>query len=114
MSEDGAGDGSFTVQLAGGSGGRTITRIQLVRNGGGVWDTVPGNGLWVAGIAPSLDELPLRNQSNGSINYQVVDGGRFVIFAADAGGLFGGANFVLTLGFADGTESRGTVTIGSA
>src|SRR5439155_23048918 len=79
---DGQLDGTFTVTLNAGSGNRTVTRLQLGNNPGGVWNTVGTDGFWTLGVATGLD-TGLLNGSNDAVNFAVGDGSSFKIFAAD-------------------------------
>ena len=113
---DGSLDGVFTVTLNTGSGNRTVTRLDLVRNNGdGIWNTNPGDGFWTLGAATN-ETAPLYNAANDSVNFFVSEGGTFKIFAADLQNrLFTpGSAFVLTASFADGTTATASVTIPSA
>ena len=56
FSADGALDGSFRVTVQAGSGARTVTRLELRRASGGVWDTDPATANWALGAGASLDE----------------------------------------------------------
>jgi Cep192 domain 4 len=116
LTADGSLDGTFTVSLQAGSGNRTVTSLDLRRSANtGVWDTIPNNNYWVAGAASSLD-APLLNASNGTVNFAVVNGGSFNIFASDtSNNLFAaGSSFTLTVTFSDGTTATASFTIPAA
>jgi hypothetical protein len=89
-----------------------VTSIDLRRSANsGIWDTVSGNGYWVAGAANSLD-ASLLNASNGTVNFAVTDGGSFNVFASDASNLFSaGSSFTITVLFADGTTATAGATV---
>src|SRR5207247_4219851 len=82
FSADSALDGSFRVTIQAGSGARTVTRLELRRASGGVWDTDPATANWALGAAASLDGA-LLNAGTGTVSCGVADGGAFVVFAAD-------------------------------
>src|SRR5207247_10081894 len=46
FSADSALDGSFRVTVGAGSGARAVTRLELRRASGGVWDTDPATANW--------------------------------------------------------------------
>ena len=108
-------DGTFQVTLQGGS--RTITSLDLRRTEGGIWDTIGTNGYWSLGASSTLGGA-LINTSNDAVNFPVVDGANFYLYAADyfaadyPTGLFlAGNHFTLTVGFADGTTATVNVTL---
>jgi hypothetical protein len=96
-------DGTFTAQLAAGSGNRVVTGLHLARAAEAAIDTIPNNGLWVLGLAASSTTCRSRMavMAQSTIPSQTVE--VFVIFAADGGGLFTGGVFTLTAEFSDGS-----------
>jgi hypothetical protein len=112
---DGKMDGVFTVTLNAGSGNRTVTRLHLTNTAGGIWNTQAGDGFWTLGAAAGLDTL-LLNAANDSVNFLVNEGSSFKIFAADFQNLMfvNATSFTLTVNFADGSASTGSVTINTA
>ena len=110
LTPDGSLDGTFSVALPLESDNRTVTALDL--RGPGIWDTLPSNGYWALGAASTLDSA-LYNNSNATVNFAVLDGGSFVIFASDSGGsLFNPGNaFTLTVYFGDGSVGIGNMTI---
>ena len=113
---DGQLDGVFTVTLNTGSGDRTVTRLDLVRNNGdGIWNTNPGDGFWILGAATN-DTAQLYNGVNDTVHFPMSEGGSFKIFAADLQNRMftSGSAFVLTASFADGTTAAARVIIPSA
>ena len=80
VGSDGQPDGTFTVTLPA-NGQRTLNSIKLEGPNGNTWDTVPGNAIWVAGIADQLDG-PLLNSSAGQVTGVQV-GNSFKLFASD-------------------------------
>jgi hypothetical protein len=48
LAADGTPDGTMTVVVQPGSGARTVTRLELRRNGGGIWNTTTENS-WILG-----------------------------------------------------------------
>src|SRR5262245_17843984 len=110
---DGALDGTFRVTVQGGSGPRTVTKLDLRQtSGGGIWDTDPATSYWALGTTTSLDGA-LVNAGNGTVNLPVADGGAFFVFASDLSPtpFSSGAAFTLTANFADGTTAVATVTL---
>jgi hypothetical protein len=108
---DGALDGALTATLNA-SGGRTITGLKLT--GPGTWDTDASTASWALGVAPALDAVPLlNNPATMAVNFTVLDGGTFVLFASDSGGsaFVPGTTLTLTATFSDGTTATGTTTI---
>jgi len=108
---DGQMDGVFNVTLELGSGNRTINSLQLNRSGGGTWDTEV-NGIWALGAADGLDAT-LLNASDSTVNFQVLDGNSFKVFASDDANLYfrSGSTFTLTATFAGGGTATASVTI---
>jgi subtilisin family serine protease len=112
-SADGGLDGTFQVTLQPGSGPRTLTRLELRRNGGGgTWDTDAATSFWALGVAASLDTA-LLNAANGAVSVPLTEGGAVFVFASDLSPTpFGaGSGFTLTAGFADGTTATATTTL---
>src|SRR5204862_3948054 len=84
---------------------KLITKLDLAGEDGNSWDTVPGNGRWVTGIARGLD-APFENQTDGSLNgVPVGNQGTFKLFIADSipSSFVQGKRFTLTLTFSDGS-----------
>jgi subtilisin family serine protease len=110
---DGALDGTFRLTLQSGSGARTLTRIELRRNGGGgTWDTDAATSFWALGVAAALDGA-LLNAGNGAVNVAITDGGSVHVFAAEPNppAFTSGSGFTVTANFADGTSATATVTL---
>ena len=110
LAADGALDGTLTASLSA-RGGRTVTRLSLQSTGPGTWDTDGGSAYWALGVAATLDGVLLNNLATAAVSFAVTDGGTFVLFASDAGGIefVSGATLSLTAMFSDGT-SAGAVT----
>jgi hypothetical protein len=85
---------------------------------GGIWDTEGGTLYWTLGAASNVNAT-LYNQGNDGVNFTVTPGGSFVIFASEwflgqpfPNGLFlPGKQFVLTIGFSDGSSTTVNTTI---
>ncbi len=110
FSADGALDGTFQVTVEAGSGARTVTKLELRRSAGGVWDTDGATANWALGAAASLDGA-LLNGSNGAVNFAVADGSVFVLFAADSNSFTAGSSFSLIVTLADGSVVTVPTTI---
>ena len=112
FSADSALDGSFRVTVGAGSGARAVTRLELRRASGGVWDTDPATANWALGAAASLDGA-LLNTGTGTVSFGVADGGEFFVFASDFGpaAFTTGASFSLTVTLADGSVATVPTTI---
>ena len=110
FSADGALDGSFQVTVGAGSGARTVTKLELRRTAGGVWDTDGATAHWALGAAASLDGA-LLNGSNGAVSFAVADGSVFVLFAADSNSFTAGTSFSLIVTLADGSVATVPTTI---
>jgi len=111
FSADGALDGTFRVTVQPGSGARTVTRVELRRAAGGVWDTDSVTPSWALGAATDLDST-LLNAGNGTVSFPVADDSAFVLFASDFGPAFTTGNtFSLISTFADGSVVTVTTTI---
>src|SRR5262249_28322064 len=80
LTPDGSPDGTLQVQLAAGSGARTVTRLELRSSANGLWDTDAVTSSWSLGAAAGLD-VPLLNAGNAAVSFLVADGGSFVVFA---------------------------------
>ena len=95
-----------------------MTSLRLDSSDGGIWDTDGGTVYWTLGAASDVNAA-LYNQGNDGVNFTVTPGGSFVIFASDwfsgqpfPNGLFlPGKQFVLTLGFSDGSSTTVSTTI---
>src|SRR5262249_4177880 len=111
-SADGALDGTFRMTLQSGSGARTLTRLELRRNGGGTWDTDAVTSFWALGVSAALDSA-LLNAGNGAVNVAIGDGGAVYLFAADANPpvLTTGSSFTVSANFADGTSASASVIL---
>ena len=110
---DGALDGTFRVTLQAGSGGRTVTNLELRRTGSiDLWDSNSASAPWALGAASSLDSA-LLNGANGTVNFAVADGGAFYVFASDYNPtpFVSGAAFMITANFADGTSASASLTL---
>jgi hypothetical protein len=112
LGSDGALDGTLTATLSA-SGGRTVTALTLQSSAPGTWDTDGSSGYWALGVAPTLDGALLNNSSTMAVNFPIADGGSFVIFASDYGGIefLPGTTLTLTATFADGTTATATTTV---
>jgi hypothetical protein len=115
LAADGAIDGSLTATLSA-SDGRTVTGLTLQSTGPGTWDTDGASAYWVLGVAATLDGALLNNPTTAAVNFAVTDGGTFVLFASDAGGVefVAGATLTLTATFSDGTTATATTTVAAA
>src|SRR2546426_409807 len=96
--------------------GRTVTGLTLQSTGPGTWDTSSGTGYWALGVAPTLDGALLNNPATAGANFAVADGGTFVLFASDYGGIEFAPGVTLTLAatFSDGTSATATMTVASS
>jgi subtilisin family serine protease len=110
---DGLMDGTLTATMTGPT--RTVRHLVLVASGAGSgqWDTIPGNGYWVLAATDGLDG-PLHNDvANGSVNFQVNDGGSFVVLGTDwyNGKFVPGTTLALTATFTDDTVASASVLV---
>ncbi|MGH7357722.1 MAG: hypothetical protein ACREJR_02790 [Candidatus Rokuibacteriota bacterium] len=112
LGTDGALDGTLTATLAGGT--RTVTQLVLVASGAGTgqWDTIPANSQWLLGAAAGLDTA-LLNAANGTVSFEVLDGGSVVVFGTDwfAGKFVSGTTLTLTATFSDSSTAVAAVTV---
>src|SRR5206468_3043888 len=109
---DGSPDGTLTLSLSA-PGGRTVTALLLQNGIGGSWDTTAGNGIWLLGVATSLDGALLNNAATMAVNTLVPDGGSVRLFASDYNGGLGfsaGLTLTVTVSFSDGTSAQATTT----
>jgi len=111
LSPDGALDGTFTITMPSGSGQKTVTSLKLRNSVNGIWDTVIWN-YWVLGAASNLD-MVLYNNSNGTVNFNVSDGGTFTVFGSDNNNAHfnSGTIFLLEVYFSDGGKAGGGVVV---
>jgi hypothetical protein len=118
VAADGETDGVFAATLPSGSGSRTVLQTELRRTSGGdgVWDTTSTTNWWTLGAAGSLDGALNNNTATATVNLPVGDGGTFYVFGADLSpSLFVvGAQFKLTVWFADGSIATATKTLSAA
>jgi hypothetical protein len=116
LAPDGALDAALTVTLSG-SGGRTVTGLQLNSNWAswpGTWRTSSsGTGNWVLAAAATLDGLLLNAPGTMAVNFPVADGGNFVVFAADylEGEFLPGNVLTVTATFSDGSTATAVTTV---
>jgi hypothetical protein len=116
LAPDGTLDAALTVTLSG-SGGRTVTGLRLDSNWTswpGTWrSSSPGTGNWVLAAAATLDGPLLNVPATMAVNFPVVDGGSFVVFAADyLGGEFLPGNMLtVTATFSDGSTATAVTTV---
>jgi hypothetical protein len=105
-------DGTLTATMTGPT--RTVRELVLVASGAGSgqWDTIPGNGYWVLAATDGLDGA-LHNVANGSVNFQVNDGGSFVVLGTDwyNGKFVPGTTLALTATFTDDTVASASVLV---
>jgi hypothetical protein len=114
LAPDGAADGVLTATLSA-SGGRTVTGLALQSSGPGAWDTNGGTQSWALGVATALDGPLLNNPATAAVSFPIADGGTFVLFASDFGGIefVPGATLTLTATFSDGTTASAATTVGA-
>ena len=112
LAADGALDGTLSVVLRA-PGARTLTGVRLESTAPGVWDTDGASGYWVAGVAVTLDGPLLNHPATTAVNLPVADGGGFVVFASDYGGIefLPGESLTLTATFSDGTSAQRVVRL---
>jgi hypothetical protein len=113
LAPDNALDGTFRMVVEGGSWPRTVTRLDLRRNGGGGnWDTDPVSSYWALGASTSLDSA-LLNAASGAVSFAAANGAAFYLFASDLSPtpFSSGSSFTLIANFADGTSASATVTL---
>jgi hypothetical protein len=107
---DGMPDAVFTVRTC--SPG-TITAV-TVRNTDGrfsVWDTEPGNGLWLLGVVPPGGKYVV-NTRIGAVKLDVAAGQELTLYAADNGSIADGdTRYEVELTYADGRTERADVQV---
>ena len=116
---DGHLDPTFTVSFSNDGSTRTVTSLRLESSAGGVWDTNAGTGFWTLGAATDVDAVLYNNGANDGVSFTVAPGGSFNLFASDwflgapfPNGLFQpGSEFILTIGFSDGSTATASTTI---
>jgi subtilisin family serine protease len=115
LTADGALDGTLTATLSA-AGGRTVTGLTLQSTGPGTWDTDGGTQSWALGVATTLDGPLLNNSTTAAVSFAVADGGTFVLFASDFGGIefVSGATLTLAATFSDGTTATAATTVASS
>jgi hypothetical protein len=104
LAADGAADWAFPVTLIG-SG--TVIGISINNTNGSrsIWDTYPGNGLWLVAVRSSGRIL---NNNDGSVRFDVGGTTELGLYVAENGSLAEGiTNYIITITFLDGR----TVTI---
>ena len=114
LGPDGAADGTLTATLSA-SGGRRITALQLESSAPGTWQTSSASPYWVLGVASTLDGPLLNSASTMGVNFQVADGGSFILFAADYNDseFLPGRTLTLTATLSDGTSVTASTTVGA-
>jgi hypothetical protein len=112
LAADGALDGTLTVTLNA-SGGRTLTALRLHSDAPGVWDTAAASTYWTLGVAEGLDAALLNDPSTMAVTLPVSDGGTFVLFASDSGGIefVPGVTLTLTATFSDGVTATAVTAV---
>lgn len=104
LARDGVADWAFPIRLIG-SG--TVIGISINNTNGvrSIWDTYPGNGMWLTAVVVSGR---LMNNSDGSVRFDVNGTTDLDLYVAENGSLSdGNTNYIITVTFLDGR----TVTI---
>ena len=84
-----------------------ISSIELQNTGGvfGKWDTIPGNGHVLIGVAEKNNPQLLINKPDGSIRAEIKGDKDFILYVADNTGFAGGqTEYRAILSFADGRK----------
>jgi hypothetical protein len=112
LGADGALDGTLTATLSA-TGGRTITRLQLLSSAPGSWDTDGTTSAWALGVASGLDSALLNDSLTTAVSFAVADGASFQLFAADFADIefISGTTLTLVATFSDGTSTIATTTV---
>jgi hypothetical protein len=109
LSPDGQPDGVFEVEVR--MSGEIIA-IELRNLDGGqcIWDTIPGNGHVLLGVAEAGNPSSLLNRPDGSIRISVRKSMRFFLYAADNSSMKDGkTKYQVTIFFSDGRESTAII-----
>lgn len=109
-SESIASDGQMDVQISVRvNAGGTLKAIQVsnVNGQGSVWDTIPGNSIWVLAVADKENPQKLLNGADGSVEIKVDRQREFLLYFADNGAVRDGrTDFAVTLTYADGAKKE--------
>ena len=123
---DGKSDGTFTLLLP--VSGLIIKKLEICQKSVPCqplpadssinrWDTVPGNGKWVIGVARALDSAALLNAPDGSIPSSSLFGSSTKIFISDIlpnpSVFAAGSPFTLTATFFNDSTASATTVIGT-
>jgi hypothetical protein len=106
IAPDGQMDASISVRV---DSGGTLTAIQVSNVDGqaAVWDTIPGNSVWVIGVADKEDPQKLLNGADGSIEIKVDKPREYLLYFSDNGAVRDGkTDFAVTLTFKDGNKKE--------
>jgi len=112
-------DGRFKIELKADDGATLNVRsIELRASWGGhVWDTTPGNGVRVIGVADSANPQTLLNKADGSVDI-IINGSRTLyLYCENDESLWGsesGGEFDLKITFGNGQVLRSMITLAAS
>lgn len=106
IAPDGQMDARISVRVDSG-GTLTAIRVSNVNGQAAIWDTIPGNSIWVLGVADKEDPQKLLNGADGSVEIKVDRQREFLLYFADNGAVHDGkTDFAVTLTYANGTKKE--------
>ena len=126
LGADGDADGTFILTVPADYKNKTISAIDLCQKltpctsadtTVNRWDTIPSNGFWLIGVAPSLDGGLLNSSTSGQVSLPIgTSGESFRLFASNDGNstaFLQGTTLSVKITFLDNTTATATTTIGN-
>jgi hypothetical protein len=104
IAPDGQNDALISLRLSPGGTVTTLT-VHNVDGQPAVWDTNPGNALWVLGVADKEKPKELLNKPDGSVEIKTDKLKEMLLYFADNGAVRDGkTRLSVTVAYADGTK----------
>ena len=106
IAPDGQNDALISLRLSPGGTVTTLT-VHNVDGHPAVWDTIPGNSLWVLGVADKEKPKGLLNKPDGSVEIKADKLKEMLLYFADNGAVRDGkTRLSVTVAYADGTKKE--------
>ena len=101
---DGQNDALISLRLGPGGTITTLT-VHNVDGQNSAWHTIPGNALWVVGVADKEKPKELLNKPDGSVEIKTDKPKEILLYFADNGAVRDGkTRLSVTIAYADGTK----------
>jgi hypothetical protein len=83
LSPDGGGDFRYFANVRA-AGSHTITSVQI-QEGGSVWNTWPGDGMWIVGVTDAIDGAPFLHTAEAHIAAAMTDSKDLFLYTTNDG-----------------------------